>query len=134
MLKVSVAIAAGAIALVAIVWILISGAPMGVSGSVFPILGPIIVVAAGLSTMAVKTSRQRRDGTAQPDSIERAVGIEVQASVMIDMLVAGLVLGLVLLISRSTPAALGVLVLVVFAIVDFGVRYTLTIRRLRAAK
>jgi small-conductance mechanosensitive channel len=91
--------------------------------------GSVVIVASCVATMLVKRRREAADRSSARDGLERRLAIESQAKVMIDAVVVSLAVGCAILFVPQTPSAAGPLVLTVFIVVDFYLRYAIQLRR-----
>lgn len=119
---------------VVIVGITIWRANLGENASTF---GPALVaglgvLGAGVGAVAVKRRRQTRDKSREVDSVERAAADSAQASVFVDAIIGGTVLGGALIFWPAFAGAPALLGFVVLLIVDFFVRFALQKSRVGA--
>jgi ribulose 1,5-bisphosphate synthetase/thiazole synthase len=60
-MKTAIIILGAGIAILAAAWVLASNLPPAAAELVFPIVGPIVIIGGGLTTVLLKNSRAKRD-------------------------------------------------------------------------
>lgn len=106
------------------VWALAHVLPEGFT-FVTSILYGLIVFSAGIGSLLVRKHLERRNRTAEPDSIERELAQHAGSDAFTYALVVAVAFGLALLVSGQFVTALAVYGLVLFSIVLFWIRYAM---------
>ncbi|MEO7123810.1 MAG: hypothetical protein ABI400_11970 [Lacisediminihabitans sp.] len=130
-MKSVLAVLAVAVSILGVADAIATALPPAAASLVFPIVSPIVVIGTGLSVMALKRAREKRDRSAAPEGVERGLATVAQSKVMIDGIIVALALAVILLFVKPASASVALYLLVIFVLVDFWVRYTVLLRRAR---